>query len=216
MSVQPYLTGLEHEERKRDLSQFFTPSWLAKMLWRWCPQRRAGGPWRILEPAAGTGSLVVPMMSSVRAPDVVAYELDPDNIARLAQVGVARPNHLIVRPRDFLAQTAEQVGRFDLSVMNPPYEDDQDVEFILHALECAPQAIGLFSAAIVYSDRRWTKLWRWVDIRRKAELADRPDFGGPYSPQTNFCALDLEMRKAPRRAQEPLTHTTEWWRRAAA
>ena len=212
--VQPYMPGFEGEERRRDLSQFFTPAWLAQRLWDWCPKRRPGERFRVCEPAAGKGALAVPALACGSLPEVVAYEVDHNNVAQLAQAGVSYDiGRLVVRPRDFLAQTPDQVGCFDLVLQNPPFEGGQDVDFILHALECAPQTIGLFPAAIMYSDGRWEKLWRWVDIQRKAELVDRPSFGGEHSPKTNFCALDLCMRHTARRAQEPFTHTTEWWRR---
>lgn len=210
MTVQPYLTGMEDEERRRDLSQFYTPPQLAQRLWNWAPKPRRGGEFTVLEPSAGQGALIKPMLEGPNRPTlIVAYETDPRNVAKLVELAAGTHDvDIIVRPRDFLADP--DPGRFDLAVQNPPYEDDQVDAFILAALRCAPQTCGIFPSGLPYSDGRWRRLWRHVDVRRQAKLG-RVKFGGDYQPMTDFMAADLHQRRVPREKGEPMTLTQEWW-----
>lgn len=49
MRAQPFLVGFEAEERRRSLSQFYTPPDLAARLWDWCHVlSRKHVPFRVL------------------------------------------------------------------------------------------------------------------------------------------------------------------------
>ena len=94
---------------------------------------------RVLEPSAGTGRLlealpdIVPF-GQVRqtALQVVAVEVNPALAARLACTGLAGT----VRCADFLqcSAAAEDLGLFDVVLMNPPFAQGADIEHINHAL----------------------------------------------------------------------------------
>ncbi len=94
---------------------------------------------RVLEPSAGTGRIlealpgIVPF-GQVRqtALQVVAVEVSPALAARLACSGLAGT----VRCADFLrcSADAEDLGLFDVVLMNPPFAQGADIEHITHAL----------------------------------------------------------------------------------
>lgn len=204
-----YLPGLEGEERSAELEQYYTPPDLARKLWDWCPKPRTGRL-DVLEPAAGSGSLIWPMLEGpIRPTRIVAYEIDLERAAVLASKLGERAGDIPfeVRVADFLTDTIPD--RFDLALMNPPFKLAPD--FIARCLELSRAVVSELPAGVEYSDDRWRNLWRWVDIRRKAALVDRPQHGGNHSPQTNFCAMDLQRRRTERRRGEPQTMTMEWW-----
>ncbi len=94
---------------------------------------------RVLEPSAGTGRLLEALPGIVRfgqvrqtALQVVAVEVNPALAARLACTGLAGT----VRCADFLqcSAAAEDLGLFDVVLMNPPFAQGADIEHISHAL----------------------------------------------------------------------------------
>jgi predicted RNA methylase len=212
MSTPAYLPGMENEQRLRSLSQFYTPPDLAARLWGWCEAlSRKHVPFRVLEPSAGDGALVRPMLVGPRRLDeVVMYEIDPargpallDLCTRSEAVDVS------YRPLDFLSDNTP--GVFDLCVMNPPYERDQDAEFILRSLEVSAVTVGLFRSAFLHGQGRWSRLWRFTDVQRIAWLSGRPDFGGDHSAKADFVAMHLTRRTHARKQGEPMACNVEWW-----
>lgn len=201
---------LEDEQRSVATSQWYSPPDLAARLWHFAPKPRTGVPFRVLEPAAGKGALILPMLTGAIVPtQIVAYDVDVKNVLSLLELAEKTTNvEIIVRHRDFLAET--DPGEFDLAVQNPPFEKSGAADFVLHSLKFAQRTVGVFPASLPYSNGRASSLWRHVDIRRQAILP-RYKFGGEHSPMIDFCALDLELRARPRRPGEPTTHTTEWW-----
>jgi predicted RNA methylase len=201
---------MEHERRLVSESQWYTPPDLASRLWDWCHVlSRRHVPFRVLEPSAGDGALIRPMLAGKQTPDeVVAYEVDPARLPALRVLDTALVS-VDVRPWDFLADA--NPGRFDLAVTNPPYERDQDVDFTLRTLECSTAAVGIYRSALVHGAGRWNRLWRHVDIRRMAWLSSRPRFGGEHQPMTDFVALHLVRRSHARKQGEAHTLNVEWW-----
>lgn len=198
--VQPSLFGAA-EERRLDLSQWYTdPAVAHQMVKSFGVHREV----RVLEPAAGQGALIHPVLRLGDA-SVVAYELDPTNLGTLEALGP----RVEVRGRDFLADP--DPGRFDVVVMNSPYEDDQDVDFVLRALEVAPRAVALLRAAFDYSAGRWDRVWRWVDPRRRVRLSARPSFGEGTGARSDFQILELTRRTTPRSKGEAVSLLEEWW-----
>ncbi|MCC7542373.1 MAG: hypothetical protein IT379_39510 [Deltaproteobacteria bacterium] len=206
--TQPFLGGLEPEHHPcAELSQWYTAPELARRIVRW--SLPAIGM-RILEPAAGRGALIdplVPLLES-RAIEVVACELDEANVEVLR----ARYHGLNVDVRhcDFLAT---DVGRCDLALQNPPYEDDRDIGFVLHALEHAPRVVALLRSAFRHGARRRNQVWRWAELLRVVELAERPRFEGPVSgsPLSDFAVFELSSRPLPRAPGEADRPKVEWW-----
>lgn len=209
MSTQPYMPGFEGEQRRRDLSQFYTPPELAERVWRWMRPAYSPAPLRVLEPSAGRGALISPLFTlSIPVAKLVAYEVDPVNVDALNTLLAPTGLDFEVRFADFTADAAP--GSFDLAVINTPYEDGQDVDFAERCCRVCTWVGGIFPAGILYSDAR-AAFWRWHDIRRAAYLSKRPHFGGEYSAQTDFCVLDLARRTTARKQGEASTTSTEWW-----
>ncbi|WP_246312558.1 DUF3560 domain-containing protein [Pseudaquabacterium terrae] len=85
---------------------------------------------RVLEPSAGSGALLRAIEAVTGcAAACTAIEVHP------AASQVLRLNHreVTVHQRDFLACTVEQLGRFDVVLMNPPFADAADIKHIEHA-----------------------------------------------------------------------------------
>lgn len=207
------LPGFEVPARDRELSQFFTPPWLAARTWAWMMPAAPRLPMRVLEPSAGDGALIRPLLARL-APEthVVAYEIDMRHVVELERLRASAGLPSEIRGVDFLG--ADLGGeRFEISVLNPPYEDGQEIAFTEKVLGCSDRVGGIFRAAMLFGQKR-NAFWRWTDVRRMALLSDRPDFGGDHSAKADFVVLDLQRRRAARRQGEASTSNVEWWLRS--
>jgi hypothetical protein len=109
---------------KKKLFQFYeTPAALAA---RMVELAGVGVGSRVLEPSAGHGGI---LRAIGNGPDKVAFEIDPDKVAKLAKCGVSG---LQIIQCDFLDCVAA-TEKFDAVIMNPPFTRGQDVRHILHA-----------------------------------------------------------------------------------
>lgn len=209
--TQGYLPGMESEQRRLDLSQWYTPPDVAERLAEW-----ARGWSRILEPAAGRGALVRavldvlgPHHNDLLALDVLAIDADPANVRIMAEAFCEHPI-VTIDCADFLSIVPYSPR--DVAVMNPPYENDQDVNFILRALKWAPRVVGIFRSAILHGIERQRRLWSQVRLERLAWMSSRPRFGGGGSPESDFIALQLRRLFDD---ENPMTGrvivATEWW-----
>jgi predicted RNA methylase len=210
--VQQYL-AMDGAELRRDLSQFFTPAWLAERVWTWA-WRQEPRRLRVLEPSAGRGALIRAALNdpaTSRPAFVCAFDVDPSNIAVLEEL---RQSPLVagcrfdVRAEDFTS--ADITERFGLALMNPPFEDNQDVEFIEAACKHAERAVSICPARIEFSEGR-SDFWRWHDITRKVILEKRPRFGGHTTGQTDFIVLEIVRRDAARKQGEANAMHVERW-----
>lgn len=207
------LPGMEYMQRDLSKSQWYTPPWLAVRTWEWWLRRHGGDRMqlRVLEPSAGSGSLVRPALQSGRVARLQAIELDSRNVALLRTLQDPR-GALRVTHRDFMGPGV--VGRYDVALMNPPYEDGQDVEHILRALAWAPMAVGIFRSALVHGSERYERLWRHVDITAGRWLRNRPGFGGGGTgdaAKSDFVVLELVRRQQEREADEDMQLAMGWW-----
>ena len=93
---------------------------------------------RVLEPSAGTGRLLEalpgvlpPIFSAARQTclDVVAVEKNLGLVNALKAGGLAQT----VLQADFLECSIEELGQFDVVLMNPPFENAADIKHIKHA-----------------------------------------------------------------------------------
>lgn len=190
-------------KREKLLAQWFTPPRLGHLLWTRMDPRPG---LRVLEPAAGRGALVRPMLGRFMPRAIVAYDIDPKLTVELRRIR----GPITVRLGDFLLDRSP--GRFDLAVMNPPYEDDRDVAFLTRALELAPRVIGIFRSDFLHGVNRWNDVWRHVDIIQAACLVGRPRFSeSPGSSMSDFVALHLQRRRHARELAEPCDIRWEWW-----
>jgi predicted RNA methylase len=192
------------EARSRELSQFYTPSWLAERVVGWSGITACD---RVAEPSAGRGALIKPLVEI--GCDVDAWEIDAGNMIALREIAHAG---LCAMHCDFLTCTEVVEGAYDVALMNPPYEGNQDVRFIERALDCSDRVVGIFQSRIVHSKGR-AEFWRHTDITRMAILSDRPSFGGDHSAKTDFVVLELIRRPVARRQGEATPAQLEWWSR---
>jgi predicted RNA methylase len=203
--------------RSKALSQWFTPKELAERVAEWA--RVHGGcsctdpfcnipterPMRVLEPSAGNGALVRPLIAAGAI--VTACEIDERYAADL---GREKGSWGWVHICDFLERKPTDMGPYDLCVMNPPYEDGQDVAFILHALKFAPRVVGIFTDRILFGVERKEGLWSQVRPTRIAFQSRRPFKGA----QTDYVVAEL-VRSTPEGYGRvtPIAQdvTLEWW-----
>lgn len=196
--------------RDLSLSQWLTPPELAQRVVEWAgPPISPFKEWRVLEPSAGNGALVRPLLAA--GAQVCAVELDTryfDALVELNPSGrVIAGNFLKLEPDD-----AMQLGRFDLVVTNPPYEEGQDVQFILHALKFAPRVVGIFRSALLHGATRKRELWSQVRPTRLAFLSERPKFGEGNGARSDFMVAELVSLRYPElHAGGPHPITVEVW-----
>lgn len=198
--------------QKRDLwSQWYTPPWLAAQLWEWAS--RKDRPETVLEPSSGEGALIVPILADPRGcKAITCVDIDKDNVKRLAKVCRDRqvPAGLVITAHcgDFRHGGLPDGGTmFDLCLMNPPYEDGQAEDFILHALTMARRVCGIFKASILHGQNRYKTLWQVAQTTREVRLKKRPSFGksnrGTTSPKNDYVALEIVLRPADGPADAP-------------
>lgn len=193
---------IEGTNRDLELSQYFTPPELAQRVVEWAGLVWAGGMprhMRVLEPSAGNGALVRPLVAA--GAEVTAVEID----ARYCdELDLANPRHIV--NEDFLSVEPSK-WFFDLCVMNPPYENGLDVQFILHALKFAPRVVGIFTDRIMFGVERKEGLWSKVRPTRIAYQSRRPWKGA----QTDYVVLELVRIAALDKPNRVTQCTLEWW-----
>lgn len=193
---------IEGTTRDHSRSQFFSPPKLAEKLVRWsnvCTRLLNGQPVRVLEPSAGNGAIVRPLLAA--GAEVTAVELDVRYFPELNAFTSVRT----VRD-DFLAMQVHSIGTYDLACGNFPFHADLAGEFTLHALEFAPRVVAIYPANFFYSETR-EKLWTQVRPTRIAHIAKRP-----WPGATDYVALELVRRDefcaGPAVGDRA---TVEWW-----
>lgn len=96
---------------------------------------------RVLEPSAGTGSLVWAVQDtgtecSVLAVEVnhlLAHHLEAEAVRR-CKLFPSPPTHTTVRCDDFLTLTEADLGTFDVCIANPPFKNGVDVQHVQHMI----------------------------------------------------------------------------------
>jgi predicted RNA methylase len=218
-----YLPGMEHERRKPELSQWFTPPRLAARVWSWANRHMKAK--HVLEPAAGQGALIKPIYANPReCTRVVATDIDSSNVGILdilVQRANERPDRTVgegwcAKHGDFLRMyrgvRPEAFPLFDLALMNPPYEDGQAEQFILHALTVSSRVVGIFKASILFGQERHRTLWQQAFVLREARLMSRPSFGrGDSSDSAKSDFVVLEIRSGESGAMQERCVLTENW-----
>lgn len=217
---QQSLFGAEFE-RKADLSQWYTPPYLSEIIYiearlfalkHYAKTKR---PCRILEPAAGRGALILPWTKEEDKPFFrwIAYDCDPNNTREmfsLFQNKKVRKTFVDIREGDYLASSNE---RFDLTIANPPYENDLDSEFVMCSLEQTEVGYFLLRSVFDQSQGRWEKVWRWVNPEKEIRLISRPSFGSGGSgstPKSDFKIWFLSKRKRARKVGDVFNVKVVW------
>jgi protein-L-isoaspartate O-methyltransferase len=117
------------------------------------------GHMTVLEPSAGTGSLVRAVREAAPEAYVQAVEINPSLAAGLRSLPVND-----IRCGDFLTTAA---GEFDRVVMNPPFADAADIRHVEHALAHLKEG-GRLVSVVANGPRQREKLMplatAWVDL----------------------------------------------------
>ena len=205
-------------DKRAEWSQWYTPPWLASQLWEWAS--RKDRPETVLEPSSGEGALILPILADPRGcKAITCVDIDQANVRRLAKVCRDRqvPEGLVITAHcgDFRAGGKPEGGAlFDLCLMNPPYENGQAEDFILHALTMARRVCGIFKASILHGQGRYETLWQHAQTTREVRLKKRPSFGksnrGTTSPKNDYVALEIVLRPADAPAGERMVEVESW------
>lgn len=190
-------------ERDAVLSQWHTPRWLALKLAGWVPRSH-----RVLEPCCGGGALIDGLLRAGHpAGEIRAIEVD---CLWAAHCEGAFPGVRVLRG-DFLSREL-QADIADVVVMNPPFERNLHMRFVLRALELAPMVVGIFPVWFEFSGRRDRELWATHGVvTRRARMPERVNYGGSQSPSFDSVALQIERRWAPRAVDEQVNVMEEVW-----
>jgi predicted RNA methylase len=200
VELQPDLFG--EPARLPELSQLHTPLWLARRMAGWVHRG-----WRVLEPSFGSGNLIEGLIRAGHSRGSIhGVELD----GRWVDFARARFEHrLHLMEGDFRYWVPRHV--YDCVVMNPPFEENLHLEFVLRALELAHFVVTVVPVAFEFSARRDRELWstRGV-IGRRAILPERVKFageGGMFDAEV----LMISRRQQRRRVGEVRTVYGETW-----
>lgn len=201
-----YLPEMEGERRNLSLSAWFTPPQTARRIVDFALDGRPDDEvTKVLEPSCGRGALIEAMCTSTGM-DVTGIDLDPVNIAHCSgrDWGFWRHNFFCA---DFITHHFD-AERFDVAIMNPPYDGGQTEIHIRRALEVCDTVVCHCPLTTLAGLKRHELLWsRHAEITRIAICAKRPrysDAGG----KTDMCTL--EIRRA-RRTRTRINPTLEWW-----
>lgn len=185
------------------LSQWHSPDWVARRLAAWVP----GGA-RVLEPACGAGNLIRPLLARGHAPEhITAVELD-EGWADHCRIRFG--HRVTVNHGDFLSK---EWGRFDVVVMNPPFESGLHAAFLEHALIHAPVVLAILPVAVEFGEERDRVLWaRKGRTTRRARLPERVKYGGASQASFETVVLRVERRVENRAPGELCAVLEEVWR----
>ncbi len=192
---------------RENLSAWFTPPALARRMVAWCGD--VGRLDHILEPSAGRGSLVEAIRERSDAPYITAHELDPRSVAWLRNLAFPRVD---VIEGDYLAAPVP-IARYELAVMNPPYEDGQDGAFLEKAMDESDRVVALLRLVALAGQERYRRVWSRVGDGREftmaglAILSARPDFGGEDGAKADFAVVKLTREQVYGGGRTAV----EWW-----
>ncbi|GGE79185.1 methyltransferase [Stappia taiwanensis] len=129
----------------------------------------------VLEPSAGSGALVDAVVSEAPSAPVTAYEIAP----RLRAILEMKGHGAALAGSDFMEVTPRQV--YDRVIMNPPFENGQDLAHVRRAFEWlmpGGRLVAIMSGnALERSGRRWDEFRAWFESKNgKAELLPAGSF----------------------------------------
>jgi phospholipid N-methyltransferase len=124
---------------------------------------------RVLEPSAGTGSLIRAVQEAAEDADVTAVEINPQLAAGLVGMidGARGGIKGKARCADFLALTPDDLGTFDRIAMNPPFDRGADIRHVEHARTFLTPG-GRLVAVVANGPRQRERLLpiasAWIDL----------------------------------------------------
>lgn len=139
----------------------------------------------VLEPSAGSGNLADAAKKA--GGEVSVGEVN----ASLREILTEKGHNLVTR------DTMEHTGQYDRVVMNPPFEDGQDIDHVRHAFDNQLAAGGRLVAivsrgALERSDKKSTAFRAWLE-EHGAHTEELPDgsFGGADSERKTGVATSM-------------------------
>ncbi|MCA1241858.1 methyltransferase [Stappia stellulata] len=115
----------------------------------------------VLEPSAGSGALLDAVLAATPAARITAYEVSP----RLREVLELKGHGSALAGSDFMDAIPAQV--FDRIVMNPPFENGQDLEHVRRAfgfLKPGGRLVAIMSGSTLSrTGRRWDDFRDWLE-----------------------------------------------------
>lgn len=128
---------------------------------------------RILEPSAGPGAIAERALKHPGA-RVTCVEIQGHLAAALAASG----QYERVVHDDFLNRSPDELGLFDVIVMNPPFDAGRDVDHVTHALRFLAEGgvlVSVMGAGVEYREDRKTSDFRKEVERRGGKFFDLPE-----------------------------------------
>lgn len=184
--TQVTLPGVEGVQ-KRELSQWYTPRPLAERVVEWALDPFVvPGPIHVLEPSAGRGALVKPLIA--RGCLVTAIDIDPDNVSVLAALDcVSQHGDFLLMP---LNTANTRFEKYPLCIMNPPFENGQAEAHVLHALSWAERVVAHVPLTMLEGQSRRELFWSHLRLHRLAVCASRAKYGAEGGA-TAMCTIDV-------------------------
>jgi len=155
----------------------------------------------VLEPSAGTGNLIKAVLDRVDT-EVLAYEINRDLSDMLYRL---YPSYkLQVRNKDFLEVTDFQ-GCYPKILMNPPFENKQDIRHVRHAftfLKPGGRLVAVMSSGVTFrSDKETAEFRHWLEeIGATIEPLPAETFK-ESGTSVNTCLVVIDRPQETREAQ---------------
>lgn len=188
-------------------SQWYTAPVLAERIARWAIEPLRDMELCVLEPSAGRGALAIQLWDLHEVRLLKCVEIDPENARELERLGFQ------VTCSDFRAWEAPH--RFDLAVMNPPFEDGAAEAHIIHALKSCDRVVAHVPLTTLEGQDRRSGLWSQAYLKRLVIHSSRPKYSGSRSGgQTAMCTIDVVRRPEgqPKNGRVAASGVeVEWW-----
>jgi methylase of polypeptide subunit release factors len=113
--------------------------------------------YRILEPSAGDGSLVLAIRRQYPNLSICAIDIDPVRVKKLMHLGQG----IYTSQQDFLQYETDEL--FSHIIMNPPFTGNQDIDHVNHAwdlLRPGGTLVAIMSAHVSFANDRKSKDFR--------------------------------------------------------
>lgn len=144
----------------------------------------------VLEPSAGKGDIADAIREHGVTPDTIEYS---DTLAKVLEAKGYTP-----KVADFL----EQTGQYDRVVMNPPFEQGQDIDHVRHAftmLKPGGRLVAIMSEGPFFrSDKKATEFREWLDsVNGTSEQLPAGSFTGAEAFRQTGAATRLVVIEKP-------------------
>lgn len=135
---------------------------------------------RVLEPSAGTGSIVRAIHAVAPEASITAVEIDPTRLERLR--GLLATDVLdALYDGDFLTRDFGE-ERFSAGVSNTPYENGADGRFLERMMVLCDRIVALLRTNALHGEERFERVWKQCKpggawgLHDLIYLPTRPDF----------------------------------------